>query len=221
MSCWDVLGITPTRDPAEIENAYRQQAKFVEADDARQLDEAYREAMAQAGQTLSEPELEEIDASVEPDSEHTLRELSAGEHQLVREVIIQVQALLNDESRCRDVAVWKAVLTDPPADQNPTKQALSDKLEGQLRPMARQGGLPADVAGFLASWFGWSDIVEAELSVLPQEPESQSTAMGRTEGLERAEDPETPPTTNFWPAAIGWIVGLIVLTSLFSNLTGQ
>jgi hypothetical protein len=26
--------------------------------------------------------------------------------------------------------------------------------------------------------------------------------------------------TNFWPAVIGWIVGIIILTSLFGALTG-
>ncbi|MDC0663392.1 J domain-containing protein [Marinobacter sp. SS21] len=220
MSCWDVLGIEPTRDPGEIERAYRQQVKFVEAANARQLDDAYRDAMAQAGQAAYRPAQAQETRDDISGSQPSAAELGAAEHQLVREVVIQVNALLNDTARSGDVGIWKAVLTDPPADQAPLKQAIAGKLEGQLRPMARQGDLAADVASFLASWFGWDDVADSE-AVGASVPSEQPASAGRSEGLERVEGEQQQPAGNFWPAAIGWIVALIVLTSLFSNLTGQ
>ncbi|MDX1755544.1 MAG: J domain-containing protein [Marinobacter sp.] len=223
MNCWDVLGIEPTRNPSEIERAYQQQARFVEAAGVQELDQAYRVAMAQAGCEVPQTPLEEGPSSGRERrvaDEPAERELTGGEHQLVREVVIQVQALLNDEGRCRDVGIWKAVLADPPADQLPIRQSIADKLEAQLRPMARQGGLTTEVAEFLGNWFGWADVAEAELQASSQSAAPDASS-ARSEGLERAEEGDRPPMTNFWPAAIGWIVGLIILTSLFSNMTGS
>ncbi len=220
MSCWDVLGIEPTRNPEEIEYAYRQQVKFVEAANASQLEDAYRDAMAQAGQAPRQPVKPEQAAADIADSRPRAGALGAAEHQLVREVVIQVQALLNDTARSGDVGIWKAVLTDPPADQAPLRQAIADKLDGQLRPMAREGALPVEVARFLADWFDWDDVADSERVRVSTPSESPATA-GRAEGLEQADGEQQQPATNFLPMALGWIVALIVLTSLFSNLTGQ
>ncbi len=220
MSCWDVLGIEPTRNPEEIERAYRQQVKFVEAANASQLDDAYRDAMAQAGQGPRQPVPPEQAAAASTECRPRAEALDAAEHQLVREVVIQVQALLNDTARSGDAGIWKAVLTDPPADQAPVRQAIADKLEGQLRPMAREGALPVEVVRFLASWFDWDEVADSEQASVSAPPESPAAA-GRSEGLEQVDGERQQPATNFLPMAIGWIVALIVLTSLFSNLTGQ
>ena len=49
MTCWELLGISPTNDRQEIEEAYTAQRKFVADQDLADLDRARREAFAEAG----------------------------------------------------------------------------------------------------------------------------------------------------------------------------
>lgn len=118
MNCWEILGIEPTGDRRKIQDAYEQQLKFASEDEAKSLEAAFREAVGddpgpvkQASDTVqTEPHREVQDE--EPD-----RPLDANEGQVVREVVIQIKALLNDSSRSKDPGIWKAILDEPPADQ--------------------------------------------------------------------------------------------------------
>ena len=215
MNCWEVLGIEPTDDRQRIQLAYEQQLKFASGAEAKRLDQAFREATGDtpaAPQTQPEPANAVDSAGDEPEARQSGQALSANDGQIVREVVIQINALLNDSGRSKDVGIWKAILCEPPADQPAVRQAIAQQLEPQLRPMAENGGLPLPVAQFLGDWFEWSSL--QELTAKAQESELQ-------EADTAADDVEqVPQMVNFWPAIIGWIVGLAILASLFGGMSG-
>lgn len=141
------------------------------------------------------------------------QELDASEGQVVREVLIQVKALLNDHGRSQDVGIWKAILCEPPADQMPLRSEIGRQLEPQLRPLAENGSFPSPVVRFLGEWFDWYSLQDAvarqEEAELPEED---------MDGEPMAS--ESPQMVNFWPAVIGWIVGLVILALLFGGMNG-
>ena len=150
MNCWEVLGIEPTEDRQRIQLAYEQQLKFASGEEAETLDRAFREATGDA------PRAEAVTTPVSNQSPEPDRTLDANEGQIVREVVIQINALLNDSGRSRDVGIWKAILCEPPADEAPVRREIARQLEPQVRPMAENGSLPAPVAQFLGDWFEWT-----------------------------------------------------------------
>lgn len=215
MNCWELLGIEPTRDHQRIHDAYESQLRDASDEQAIQLKEALKEA-------VGAPENAEK------------HELNASDGQVVREVIIQIKALLNDSGRTRDAGIWKAILCEPPADQLPLRREIGLQLEPQLRPMAENGSFPAPVVGFLAEWFDWHSLQD----VLAQEgdrshPERNSSKgiavqhadQRKEEGAEVNEnesaDSEPRQIVNFWPAVIGWIIGLVILAILFGGMSGN
>nr|WP_100640897.1 hypothetical protein [Marinobacter salexigens] len=141
------------------------------------------------------------------------RDLNASEGQVVREVMIQIKALLNDPGRSQDAGIWKAILREPPADQAILRQELGRQLEPQLLPMAENGSFPAPVVGFLADWFDWQSLHDR--SVVEEERDYADPAPGR-----EPIDEELPQMVNFWPAVIGWIIGLVILATLFGGMGG-
>ena len=206
MNCWEVLGIEPTEDRQRIQLAYEQQLKFASGEEAEKLDRAFREATGNA------PKPEARQAPVSDQAPESDRALDANEGQIVREVVIQINALLNDSGRSRDVGIWKAILCEPPADQAPVRREIARQLEPQLRPTAENGSLPAPVAQFLGDWFEWASLQDIALQA--EEPKAGSAEMD-------AEEADQPPQlVNFWPAVIGWIVGLAILASLFGGMGG-
>ncbi|SFR44138.1 hypothetical protein SAMN05216203_0348 [Marinobacter daqiaonensis] len=237
MNCWEVLGIEPTGDSRAIREAYERQSKFAEGEDAEQLESAYQKAMEEAGHS-SDRQTGGADTSVSPrapagagpsdwQSEANSRPLSAEEEQVVREVVIQIKALLNDSARASDVAIWRAILTEPPADEDAIRAAIGRELEPELRPLADDAWFAPPVARFLGDWFGWYGMTDA----VEQHQNSDATIddAGRYQGISRfpdtdaedqQSDPDRPKMANFWPAVIGWIVGIIILTSLFGGLVG-
>lgn len=147
------------------------------------------------------------------DSSEVGRELDASEGQVVREVIIQVKALLNDSGRTGDAGIWRAILCEPPADQMPVRREIGRQLEPQLRPMAENGSFPSPVVGFLAEWFEWhslQDIVAQEDERNYPEPDLE----------QEPKVNETQQMVDFWPAIIGWIIGLVILATLFGSMGG-
>ncbi|WP_273427353.1 J domain-containing protein [Marinobacter sp.] len=206
MNCWEVLGIEPTEDRQRIQLAYEQQLKFASGEEAEKLDRAFREATGGAPKPET-PQPLASNQSLEPD-----RALDANEGQIVREVVIQINALLNDSGRSRDVGIWKAILCEPPADQAPVRREIARQLEPQVRPMADNGSLPAPVAQFLGDWFEWTSL--QGIAEHGDEPQAGNAEMD-------AEEADQPPQlVNFWPAVIGWIVGLAILASLFGGMAG-
>ncbi|MGO1462235.1 MAG: hypothetical protein ACTHYN_09830 [Marinobacter sp.] len=141
------------------------------------------------------------------------RDLDASQRQVVREVMIQIKALLNDSGRCRDAGIWKAILCEAPADQMPLRREIGRQLEPQLKPMAENGSFPSPVVGFLGEWFDWHSLQD----VIVQEDER-----GLAEQNVADEEFESEPSqsVNFWPAVIGWIIGLIVLATIFGGMGG-
>ncbi|MGO1749656.1 MAG: hypothetical protein ACTHZR_05190 [Marinobacter sp.] len=141
------------------------------------------------------------------------RELDASEGQVVREVMIQIKALLNDPGRCRDAGIWKAILCEPPADELPLRQEIGRQLEPQLRPMAENGSFPPPVVAFLGEWFDWHSL---QVVVAPEDEQGHPEQDVADEDFE----PEAPQMVNFWPAVIGWIIGLAVLATIFGGMSG-
>lgn len=219
MSCWDTLGIERTSDRAAIEAAFRQQQKFASEDEQPRLNEAYRSALEEAGFALA-PDDEPVAVSQAPDIDPSgTPELSARDHQIVRETVIQIQALLNDSSRRDDPRAWKAILSEPPSDQPDIRAAVAERLTPQVRPMAENGALPIGVCRFLDDWFGWETLtkVNPDLDLGGQQPDDVS---GR-QSSPAESGAEPPQMVNFWPAVIGWVIGLAVLAAIFSNLIGH
>ncbi len=196
MNCWEILGIDPTGDRAAIDRAYEQQKKFAAEEDLDRLQQAYREASGDPAETEAD--------------------LSAQERQVVREVAIQVKALLNDSRRSADEGIWRAILTEPPADQSHIRSAIAKDLEPQIRPMADNGTFPPPVVAFLGDWFGWTELQHAGR----QAPVPQSTDQAHPEQENTDEEEPQPSVTNFWPAVVGWIVALAVLATFFDSIFG-
>lgn len=213
MNCWEILGIEPTGDRRKIQDAYEQQLKFASEDEARSLEQAFREAVGDGPAPVTrtaEPVQSEQESQLPEEAPE--RSLDANEGQVVREVIIQIKALLNDASRSKDTGIWKAILCEPPADQPLLRREIGRQLEPQLRPMAENGTFPTPVTQFLGEWFGWSTIEQTpELADDRNYPEPDMAE-------EQGEQP--PQMVNFWPAVIGWIVGLAILATLFGGMGG-
>ncbi|SNB55849.1 hypothetical protein SAMN04487880_1276 [Marinobacter sp. es.042] len=211
MNCWEILGIEPTGDRRKIQDAYEQQLKFASEDEAKSLEAAFREAVGdnpgplkQASDTVQTEPHREVQGE-EPD-----RPLDANEGQVVREVVIQIKALLNDSSRSKDPGIWKAILDEPPADQPRLRREIGRQLEPQIRPMAENGTFPAPVAQFLGEWFGWFTMEQAPEAADDRNYPEPDTAEDQGE--------QPPQMVNFWPAVIGWIVGLAILATLFGGM---
>lgn len=228
MNCWEVLGIEPTRDRAVIDEAFERQQKFASQGDQTLLENAYRQALSDTDQAPDRPAVEEqadtsatIDQPAESDGDESnlgteVRPLTESDQRVVRETVIQIRALLNDSYRTKDVQVWRAILAEPPSDQTAIRQQIGEALEKEVRPMAENGAFPPEVSHFLADWFGWYSLREVKPPSVFDEPR-QSPA-GRDVGDDNSG--EKPQSVNFWPAAIGWIIGLIILTSLFGGMSG-
>ncbi|MEP1214843.1 MAG: J domain-containing protein [Marinobacter sp.] len=219
MNCWEILGIEPTRDRALIDAAYERQEKFASEDELVRLRQAYREA---TGSDSAEPgESDLVDAAsannavTEAEGQDEGAELTASEQQVVREVVIQIHALLNDSRRSSDPQIWKAILGEPPADQPRLRNEVGRSLEHQVRPMAENGTFPAPVTQFLAGWFDWYSLRDA-----PELQQEDETFSEKASGDQQPQEEPPPQMVNFWPAVIGWIVGLAILATLFSGMGG-
>jgi len=219
MNCWEILGIEPTNNRDRIREAYDRQMKFASGEDAQALDRAFREATGEVPPT-SEPVAEHSEEV--PRSEPVDDSLDANDAQIAREVVIQIRALLNDDRRQQDVGIWKAILCEPPADQLPVRREIARSLEPQLRPMAENGSFPQPVAKFLGDWFDWFSVSEANRKPVPDQPDPRNyPEPGVGQNKDNDEAPEQPPQMmNFWPAVIGWIVGLAILASIFGGMSG-
>ncbi|MBJ6138945.1 J domain-containing protein [Marinobacter litoralis] len=205
MSCWEILGIEPTGDREAIRQAYERQMKFASAEEARKLDDAFREAAGE--EAVAKPV-----SSPEPRAEE-ISQLDAHQAQVVREVVIQIKALMNDSGRQQDAGIWKAILCEPPADQLPLRREIGQQLEPWIRPMAENGSLPQPVARFLGEWFEWFSVQEA---IIEQEQAQQSQESEENDPQNDVEP--LSQTANFWPAVIGWIIGLVILTMIFGGM---
>ncbi|WP_203140916.1 J domain-containing protein [Marinobacter mangrovi] len=228
MTCWEVLGISPTNNRERIEKAYESQRKFASGESLSDLDDAYRQALREGGFAVADP-----DPTPEPERQSApavsapgpTPELSARDQQVVREIVIQVEAMLNDSHRRSDVNIWRAILTEPPADRDGIREAASEALYPRLKPYLDDGSLPQPVRAFLSQWFGWSELDETTSNEVQttndpfDDPLHRGPGAAPSEGTEGRE--KQPSTTSFWPAAIGWIAGLIILTSLFSHILGS
>ncbi|MBW7469779.1 J domain-containing protein [Marinobacter sp. M216] len=219
MNCWEILGIEPTGDRQRIKQAYEQQLKFASDDEARKLSQAFREATGGSPEFVDnrdEPPAQAHQQAVQSQEQEETgqadRPLDGTEAQVVREVVIQIKALMNDSSRSQDVGIWKAILCEPPADKLPIRREIARKLEPQVRPLAENGSLSVAVAHFLGGWFEWFSLQD-----VPEKTEERPHS--ETEPAEGEAD-QPPQFVNFWPAVIGWIVGLAILASLFSGMGG-
>lgn len=217
MNCWEILGIEPTGDRQRIKQAYEQQLKFASDDEARKLSQAFRDATGDNAE-VSHPDEpaakgdEGVAQEQAQESGRADRSLDGSEAQVVREVVIQIKALMNDSHRSQDVGIWKAILCEPPADKLPIRREIARQLEPQVRPLAENGSLPSAVAHFLGGWFEWFSLQD-----VPEKTDERPHS--EMEPAESEAD-QPPQLVNFWPAVIGWIVGLAVLASLFSGMGG-
>ena len=219
MNCWDLLGIEPTSDRQRVEQAYQQQLKFASSDEAQRLEQAFREATGAA------PAASNIEVKTPPNTlgaqPEQPKELDAFSAQVTREVVIQIKALLNDSIRAENVDVWKAILCEPPADQPVLRADIAGRLESQLRPMAENGVFPASVTAFFGDWFEWSSLRKAESSHgKERQRDERNYPEPEMMGEEDEQNEQPPQSVNFWPAVIGWIIGLAILTSLFGGMGG-
>lgn len=213
MNCWEILGIEPTDDRRRIQDAYEQQLKFASESEAKSLEQAFREAVGDAPAPAARPaDTAQPGQPTDEAEEASERPLDANDGQVVREVVIQIKALLNDSSRSKDAGIWQAILCEPPADQQQLRREIGRQLEPQVRPMAENGTFPAPVAQFLGEWFGWFSMEET--------PEVADERNYPEPGMAEEQGDQPPQMVNFWPAVIGWIVGLVILATLFGGMGG-
>ncbi|WP_166263632.1 J domain-containing protein [Marinobacter caseinilyticus] len=227
MSCWDVLGIEPTRHRSEIDEAFEVQRKFVSGDEQKVLEDAYRQALKECGVSNPTPahrhdeSVATAESQFAPESEEDRPRLSAKEQQIARETVIQVRAMLNDSARAQDPSVWRAILAEPPADEEAMRQQIGRELEQDVRPLAENGAFPSDVVRYLGDWFGWDSLPMQTPEVPHDTARIESAQRPDSHDSEREqEQASSPKMTNFWPAVIGWIIALVVLTSFFSGMGG-
>lgn len=229
MNCWDLLGIEPTGDQDRIRQAYERQLKFASGDEAQALERAYREATggAEPQSTANAPDGVPSSSPTDNDSgqlryeDADSRALTSEEAQVTREVIIQIRALMNDNYRQQDVAIWKAILCEPPADRVDIRREIGRQLEPQVRPLAENGALPAPVARFLGDWFEWFSLKDVVEESDPRTYPESDMLSGRGMGEGESDSADQPPQmVNFWPAVIGWIVGLAILATIFGGMGG-
>lgn len=231
MNCWEILGIEPTRDRERIREAFERQMKFASPEEAQSLEQAFREATGGEQPASSETRAEAVSAEpVQPVSasyneaanvksaEGDSAPLSGQDAQVVREVVIQIKALMNDTYRQQDAGIWKAILCEPPADQLPLRREIGRQLEAQVRPMAENGSFTAPVARFLGDWFDWFSVSDAPSLDDDAEP-AYEQRQPRDDTFANEAD-NTPQMINFWPAVIGWTVGLIILAMIFGGMGG-
>ena len=231
MNCWEILGIEPTRDRERIREAFERQMKFASPEEAQNLERAFTEATggeqpevsaAQPSAGWSEPAQKtpvqaQQGANVKSGADDSAP-LSAQDAQVVREVVIQIKALMNDTYRQQDVGIWKAILCEPPADQLSLRREIGQQLDGQVRPMAENGSFPAPVARFLGDWFDWFSVHEA--ASLDDDAEPAYEQRQSRDDTFASDTDDTPQMMNFWPAVIGWTVGLIILAMIFGGMGG-
>lgn len=219
MSCWDILGIERTSNRSAIDEAFRQQQKFASSEELIRLNDAYHSALEEAG-IARPPTDEQATVRSEPAMARTdAPGLDARDQQIARETVIQVQALLNDNARSSDPRIWKAILCEPPADQADIRAYIGDRLTSQIRPLAENGAFPVGVCRFLDDWFGWQTLTKVDPNIgLGKQSGADDVTGERGRRNEGESDP--PQLVNFWPAVIGWIVGLAILAAIFSNLIG-
>jgi hypothetical protein len=82
--------------------------------------------------------------------------------------------------------------------------------------MAENGSFPIPVVTFLGDWFGWHELQDAGVKA----PAAQTSGQENELSESTAEENSEPPTANFWPAVVGWIVALAVLATLFDGMFG-
>lgn len=211
MNCWEILGIEPTGDRRQIQQAYEQQMKFASGEEAEKLQQAFRQATGEVPDELATAA--DAPEEVSPESATPEPQLDGNDGQIVREVVIQIKALLNDSGRSADAGIWKAILCEPPADKPPIRREIASQLEPQVRPMAENGSLSLPVAQFLGEWFDWRSLKDvAEPADIRNYPEPEDAASG---------EEESPQMVNFWPAVVGWIVALVILSVLFGGMGGN
>ncbi|PVY78116.1 hypothetical protein C8D92_102152 [Tamilnaduibacter salinus] len=225
MTCWEVLGIDPTNDRTAIDQAYQSQKKFASGDDLERLDAAYREATGEGSRSEPGPSAAPDTAASQASERRpaTPAGLDAREAQVKREVVLQLEAMLNDRVRMQDVGIWRAILTDPPADRDAIREALSNELYPRLYPLIEKRELAPPVLHFLSEWFGWEELEQAAGEERRGVPDPMAGPSGYRDVSpeEDSDESQRPTLPSFWPAIVGWIVGLIVLTSLFSQITGS
>jgi hypothetical protein len=222
MNCWQILGIDPTQDREAIDRAYEQQKKCAVGEELGRLRQAYQEASdQQPGPVGAKQPAANSQDTAEPRAATQSQalfdaELTVKERQVLREVVIQVKALLSDSRRSADAGIWRAVLAEPPVDQPHLRAALGQALEAQVRPMAENGSFPIPVITLLGDWFGWSELQNAGRKApdAPTPNQPNDALEGAVEG-----DSQTP-VANFWPAVVGWIVALAVLAAFFDGIFG-
>lgn len=215
MNCWEILGIDPTGDRERIRTAYENQRKFASEEEEDRLLHAYHEALGEQPPIGSGPQ-----SGPDPDEQQAdSRDLTPDEKQVVHEVDIQIRALLNDSVRWKDVQIWKAILCEPPADQLPLRRAIAADLEQQVRPMAENGSFPPPVVQFLSEWFDWFGLQDKPPHLRAMMDADEHAPRESNETREE-ESEQQPQMENFWPAVIGWVVGLLILASLFGGMGG-
>ncbi|MGP4844108.1 J domain-containing protein [Marinobacter sp. 1Y8] len=230
MTCWELLGISPTNNREEIEEAYTAQRKFVAEQDLAELDRARHDAFAEARLASQEPQsrvttpISETQSAPVVEQESAARPLNARDQQVAREVVIQIEAMLHDSIRCQDPQIWRAILAEPPADSDPIREAIGGSLHPRIKPLLNAGELSQPVVAFLAQWFGWPELEavnEQQIADSDVMAERDRDFSDNTPGAESTSGDKPQGGVSFWPAVLGWVVALVVLTSIFNHLTGS
>ena len=229
MSNWSKLGIHPTNDPREIEEAFEQQLRFIDQESEpgryRELRNAYEQAMLEAGaepldedfgQETQDPEEVTLPGPPDPDTE-----MHAGQ------VMTELETLFANPGWRDDLKRWRAQLEGAKAHKPGVTQVLRfrvfDFISRQVRTV--ESGVSTELLVYLDERLGWS-AHRAQLEKAFSE-ERVEAILGQKQGgkvdvgaFQNAGDEQEGAgmPRGLGLAMIGWIALLMVLTMLFGEM---
>ncbi len=229
MSIWSTLGIHPTTDPREIEEAFEQQLKFVDQDAEpgryRELRSAYERAMLEAG---AEPLDEDFGHETQDPEEVTLpgppdpdTEMHAGQ------VMTELETLFANPGWRDDLKRWRAQLEGAKAHKPGVTEVLRFRVFDFISRQAKnvESGVSPELLVYLDERLGWtSHRAQLEKAFSQERVEAM---LGQRQGgkvdVGPFQSPGDEPQAAGMPkglglAMIGWIALLMVLTMLFGEM---
>jgi len=242
MRTWEVLGIAPTEDQREIEAAFEQQLKFVDPEQDpeswHQLREAYEDALQQA--RLGAPSARELmsdDPDMAPEiADTSMPEPASPEAELrAGQVMTELESIFTNPAWRNDMQRWRAQLESERAHKPGVTEVLRfsvfDFLMRQSSP--GQPAVSEDILGYLDQRLGWSEhkgqllqrfsasqvsVLMGDASAGTGQSHAAASPLDMPQQGDQSEVPSAPKGLGI--ALVGWVIALMILTIIFSEMGG-
>ncbi len=235
MSIWATLGMSPSTNPEDIEQAFEQQLRFVDPrkqpERYRELRAAYEQAMLEAGaEPLDEdfgPDLADPDHVEMPGRATPEAEMYAGQ------VMTELESVYANPSWRGDLKRWRAQLEGERAHKDGVTEVLRFSLFDFVSRQAHPGdvGINAEVLRYLDKRLGWSRHRKQLTKAFPEDrvrmvlgdprPEEANIGPFSDSGAGGVEGEMQGAPRGLGLALIGWVIFLMLLTILFGGGGGE